>query len=80
MWFHDPAGDVDFYQMSLSQSESTNSHESIIFRFNFHLGGSKKLVSKIHYLPVIGKSYENVLLVCNYFNTGNWSIVVTVSE
>ena len=29
-WFHDFAGDIDFYQMSLSQSESTILHESII--------------------------------------------------
>ena len=29
-WFHDSAGDIDFYQMSLSQSESTILHESII--------------------------------------------------
>ena len=28
--FHDSAGDTDFYQMSLSQSESTILHESII--------------------------------------------------
>ena len=32
MWLHDSAGDIYFYQMSLSQSESTISHESIIFR------------------------------------------------
>ena len=29
-WFHDSEGDIDFYQMSLSQSESTILHESII--------------------------------------------------
>ena len=29
-WFHDSAGDIDFYQMSFSQSESTILHESII--------------------------------------------------
>ena len=29
-WFHASAGDTDFYQMSLSQSESTILHESII--------------------------------------------------
>ena len=29
-WFHDSASDIDFYQMSLSQSESTILHESII--------------------------------------------------
>ena len=29
-WFRDLAGDIDFYQMSLSQSESTILHESII--------------------------------------------------
>ena len=29
-WFHYSAGDIDFYQMSLSQSESTILHESII--------------------------------------------------
>ena len=28
--FHDSAGDIDFYQMSLSQLESTILHESII--------------------------------------------------
>ena len=28
-WFHDSAGDIDFYQMSLSQSESTILRESI---------------------------------------------------
>ena len=33
-WFHDSAGDIDFYQMSLSQSESTILHESIIFLFH----------------------------------------------
>ena len=31
-WFHDSADDIDFYQMSLSQSESTVLHESIIYR------------------------------------------------
>ena len=32
-WFRDSAGDIDFYQMSLSQSESTilYVHESLIF-------------------------------------------------
>ena len=30
-WFHDSAGDIDFYKISLSQSESTILHESIIF-------------------------------------------------
>ena len=30
VWFHDSAGDIYFYQMSLSQSESTILHESII--------------------------------------------------
>ena len=29
-WFHESAVDIDFYQMSLSQSESTTLHESII--------------------------------------------------
>ena len=29
-WFHDCLGDINFYQMSLSQSESTTLHESII--------------------------------------------------
>ena len=29
-WFRDSAGDIDFYQMSLSQSESTILHESMI--------------------------------------------------
>ena len=29
-WLHDPSGDIHFYQMSLSQSESTFLHESII--------------------------------------------------
>ena len=29
-WFHDLSGDIDFYQMSLSQSELTILHESII--------------------------------------------------
>ena len=28
-WFHDSAGDINFYQMSLSQSESTILHECI---------------------------------------------------
>ena len=32
-WFHDSAGDIDFYQMSLSQSESPILHKSIIFMF-----------------------------------------------
>ena len=32
-WFHDSAGDIDFYQMSLSQSESTILHESIILLY-----------------------------------------------
>ena len=31
-WFCDSAGDIEFYQMSLSQSESTILHESIIFQ------------------------------------------------
>ena len=31
-WFHDSAGDIDFYQMSLSQSESTILHASIMQR------------------------------------------------
>ena len=30
-WFHDSAGDIDFYQMSLSQLESIILHESIIY-------------------------------------------------
>ena len=30
-WFHNSAGDIDFYQMSLGQSESTILHESIIY-------------------------------------------------
>ena len=30
-WFHDSAGDIDFYQMSFSQSKSTILHESVIF-------------------------------------------------
>ena len=30
-WFHDSAGDINCYQISLSKSESTNLHESIIF-------------------------------------------------
>ena len=29
-WFHDSAGDIEFYQMSLSQSKSIILHESII--------------------------------------------------
>ena len=32
-WFHDSAGDIDFYQLSLSQSESTISHEIIVLTF-----------------------------------------------
>ena len=36
-WFHDSAGDIDFHQMSLSQSESTILHESIIFVFTIYL-------------------------------------------
>ena len=32
LWFHDSVGDNDFYQMSLSQSESTILHESIILK------------------------------------------------
>ena len=31
-WFHDSAGDIDFYQMSLSQSESNILHESVILQ------------------------------------------------
>ena len=31
VWFHDSAGDIDFYPISLSQSESTFLHESIIY-------------------------------------------------
>ena len=27
-WFHDSSGDIDFYQMPLSQSESTNLYET----------------------------------------------------
>ena len=30
VWFHDSAGDIDFYPMSLSQSELTILHESKI--------------------------------------------------
>ena len=30
-WFRDSVGDIFFYQMSLSQLESTILHESIIF-------------------------------------------------
>ena len=33
-WFNDSVGDIDFYQMFLSQSESTNLHESIIYSNN----------------------------------------------
>ena len=33
-WFHDSASDVDFYQMSLSQLESSILHESIILVYN----------------------------------------------
>ena len=36
-WFHDSAGDTDFYQMSLSQSESTILHESIISWYTVHV-------------------------------------------
>ena len=32
-WFHDSAGNIDFNQMSLSQSEVTILHESIIYYF-----------------------------------------------
>ena len=32
-WFHDSAGDIDFDQISLSQSESTILHESIIYMY-----------------------------------------------
>ena len=32
-WFHDSAGDIDFYQVSLSQLESTILHENIIYDF-----------------------------------------------
>ena len=31
-WFYDSAGNIDFYQVSLSQSESSISHESIILK------------------------------------------------
>ena len=31
--FNDSAGDIDFYQMFLSQSESTILHENIIYLF-----------------------------------------------
>ena len=41
VWFHDSAGDIDFYQMSISQSESTILHESILYdlsdEYNFSL-------------------------------------------
>ena len=30
-WFYESAGDIDFYQIYLSQSESAILHESIIF-------------------------------------------------
>ena len=33
-WFRDSAGNMDFYQISFSQSESTISHESIILADN----------------------------------------------
>ena len=32
MWIHDLAGDIGFYQMSLSQSESTILHENMIYK------------------------------------------------
>ena len=34
-WFHDSASDIDFYQMSLSLSESTILHESIMSYISF---------------------------------------------
>ena len=43
-WFHDSAGDIDFYQMSLSQSESTILHESIIYR-NYYSYLKKRCLS-----------------------------------
>ena len=36
-WFPDSAGDIDFYQMSLSKSESTILHESIILYITYNL-------------------------------------------
>ena len=33
MWFHDSAADIDFYQMSLSQSITNILHESTILLF-----------------------------------------------
>ena len=32
VWFNDSAGDIDFNQMFLSQSETTTLHESMILR------------------------------------------------
>ena len=34
-WFHDSVGDIDFYQMSHSQSESSILHESIIYLITY---------------------------------------------
>ena len=46
--FHDSVGDIDFYQMSLSQSESTMLHESVIYdlsdEYNFTLRYTKKCI------------------------------------
>ena len=46
--FHDSVGDIDFYQMSLSQSESTFLHESIIYdlrdEYNFTLRYTQKCI------------------------------------
>ena len=35
-WFHDAADDIDFYQMSLSQSESTILHERLIYNYTYY--------------------------------------------
>ena len=48
-WFHDSAGDNDFYQMSLSQSESTILQKSIIltyYNFTLKFNSVKKIAGK----------------------------------
>ena len=44
-WCHDSAGDIDFYQMSLIQSESTCLHESVILQ---NIAHSKRHLSVLN--------------------------------
>ena len=68
-WFHDSTGDIDFYQMSPSPSESTILHESIILI---------KVLLRLAYLTMyvcsamgpaamFGTSVPKSLFLCRFF-------------